>query len=324
MDNLRRFILVFTGVVFLALSISGFILADKYQEASSITKKDVTVDCDKYDASIEPFNDNILIIVGDKNNDSAEIVMVANVDTETLSLSFMYIPQDFKYTTDDRAGNLLNDKSMNEAADSLASFFNTTIDYYIHISPENFVNMVNAVDFDGIGIEYEIPVDLVYKSGAYNINLKKGMKFLTGEHALQLIQFYKTKDNNYSPELYEYYDGTDVKRIEASQKFLKNFIEQKFLNSDKDMFVQRFTDGLNPIVEGIKETDTNINGELLRKIGLLFNKINVDSIDYFMTDGDYIVSNEGSSWVYNNKAVNLLSGDHTDGKTVWEDKFSTD
>lgn len=323
MDNLRRFILVFVGVVFLALSISGFVLADKFQDASSVTKKDIEVSCDKYDPDIEPFNDNILIVIGDKNNDSSELVMVANVNTVTSSLSFMYIPLDFMYTSDDRAGDLLNDKSMNEAADSLASFFNTTIDYYIHITSKDFVDIVNAVDFDGIGVEHTIPVDLVYKSGSYNINLKGGTKYLTGEDALQLIQFYKTKNNTYDPDLYNYYDGTDTKRIEASQKFLHHLIEQKFLNADENTFVQKFTEALNPIIDGMEDTVTNIDSTIIRKLALLFNKMNANSINYFMADGDYTVFDEGS-WVYNNKVVNLISADHTDGKTVWEDKFSTD
>ena len=60
----RPSFLVYSKIVFLALSVSGFVLADKFQNASSVTKKDIEVSCDKYDPDIEPFNDNILIVIG--------------------------------------------------------------------------------------------------------------------------------------------------------------------------------------------------------------------------------------------------------------------
>ena len=64
----------------------------------------------------------------------------------------------------------------------------------IHI----FAEFINAFDRDSTGIDYTIPVDLKYVSGKYHIDLKKDTKKLTGSEALQLIQFYRTENNEYS------------------------------------------------------------------------------------------------------------------------------
>ncbi len=325
MDNLRRFLLVFVVAIFLTLSVSGAVLAVKYND-SYITKiQKVDVDAAVYDPNkanpslLEPFKDNILIIIGDKGNSETELVILANVNTEKSIMSFMFIPEDFKYETNERAGELLKDIGAAEAADSLSSFFNTTIDYYLHLSSKNFVKMVNALDFDDTGIEYEIPCDMTYKSGSYKIDLDKGVQKLDGDKALQLIQFYRTKNNTYPASMLEFYDGSKIKRIEASQRFFEELFKQKILIDKKD-YSEVFVERLMPVIE---DCDTNLEKLQITKFGNLLKEIPSNSIRYFVAGGDNTVI-DNASFVYNNKVLCLPSGDVRNGESVWEEYFITD
>ena len=92
MDNLRRFVLVFTVVIFFTIAICGFVLAKNYYE---ISKKDnVVLESDgtvfdpnaKDNLALDDFNENILLVVGDKEINANTVGVRSRVDGDIGSM----------------------------------------------------------------------------------------------------------------------------------------------------------------------------------------------------------------------------------------------
>ena len=188
MDNLRRFILVFTAIIFITLSVCGIVLANSYQKMAKTEEHDLTAPAPTYDprnnGTMGKLKENILFLVGDKDGTETELMFLMNVDSESSTVHFLYIPKDLKYAmSSDRSvgnmGNLLAKKgSASSVVDIVASFFEMSVNYYVQMPCEVFAEFVNAFDKDSTGIEYTIPADLKYGIGKYNIDLKKDTKKL--------------------------------------------------------------------------------------------------------------------------------------------------
>lgn len=263
MDNLRRFILVFTAIIFITLSVCGIVLANSYQKMAKTEEHDLTAPAPTYDprnnGTMGKLKENILFLVGDKDGTETELMFLMNVDSESSTVHFLYIPKDLKYAmSSDRSvgnmGNLLAKKgSASSVVDIVASFFEMSVNYYVQMPCEVFAEFVNAFDKDSTGIEYTIPADLKYGIGKYNIDLKKDTKKLGGREAMQLIQFYHTENDEYSAELMAYYDGSDVKRIQAAQSLLHSFLTQKVIKTGDETYEQTFADIALPFLENARQ-----------------------------------------------------------------------
>ena len=80
------------------------------------------------------------------------------------------------------------------------------------------------------GIKYNVPVDMKYDDVAQglHIDLKAGMQELDGAKAEQFVRFRKPNPDQELSEDYEnYYNGSDILRINAQQDFIKEVIRQK-------------------------------------------------------------------------------------------------
>lgn len=349
MDNLRRFILVFTAVIFLTLAICGFVLAKNYNETAKTEEVNLGVNTNIFDPNrpnetdLSVFNENILLVIGDKDGKASELTVLVNVNTETNELSFLYFPREFKYATiADRdvgiMGMLCNKKGISKAADVIASQYEITVDNYIYMPSSVFAEFIDAFAVDPNlpidpnptpapdggqviknGVEYSLYVDLKYVSGKYNIDLSRDTKVFTGSEALQLIQFYRTQNNEYSTEMLKYYDGTDSKRISAAQSFLHAFITQKLLKTGNAAFADEFASKTFAL---LAKCESNLTEQNLKQIGTLFTKINSDAIRYFKINGSDIYLDQHYI-VYNETINDLASNSMLDGATVLKENFFT-
>lgn len=345
MDNLRRFVLVFTAVIFLTLAVCGFILAKSYSDSSKNETVDLDVNANIYDpnkpedAALGKFNENILFIIGDKENPSSELTFLLNVNSDTNEISFMFLPKDLKYATlSDRTvgkyGVIYNKKSISKIADIIASQFEISVDYYIHMPSDRFIEFIDlfiesdnpntATTPDGElildstnAVEFELFVDLKYQSGKYNIDLNRNRKFFTGKEALQLIQFYKTQDNEYSPEMIKYYDGTDIKRIITAQAFFDAFISQKLIKTGNQAFADVFYSKLAPIIPLCETNLTELN---IKQFGSIFTRINPLDICYYYMNGTDQYSDQ-YYLVYNETVTDIKNNTVLDGAITLKDKF---
>ena len=352
MDNLRRFVLVFTVVIFFTIAICGFVLAKNYYETAKTESVILKSDADvhdpnaKDDLELENFNENILLIIGDKDGQPVELTMLMNVNTKTNELSFLYFPREFKYATladrkVDTMGVICNTKSISEAADVIASQYEIIVDNYIYMPTSVFSEFVDAFAVDPNlpidpnptadpnnpdaeiiknGVEYSIYVDLKYVAGKYNIDLSRDTKVFTGKEALQLIQFYRTQNNEYSTEMIKYYDGTDEKRIVAAQSFLQAFINQKLVKSGSETFIGEFSAKAFPL---LAKCETNMTETNMKQIGSLFTKVTPENIRYFKFNGDDLYLDK-HYLVYNETINDLQKNSMLDGATVLKDYFAAD
>ncbi len=329
MDNLRRFILVFTAIIFVTLSVCGIVLANSYQKMAKTEEHDLTAPAPTYDprnnGTMGKLKENILFLVGDKDGTETELMFLMNVDSESSTIHFLYIPKDLKYAmSSDRSvgnmGNLLAKKgSASSVVDIVASFFEMSVNYYVQMPCEVFAEFVNAFDKDSTGIEYTIPADLKYGIGKYNIDLKKDTKKLGGREAMQLIQFYRTENNEYSAELMAYYDGSDVKRIQAAQSLLHSFLTQKVIKTGDETYEQTFADIALPFLE---KCETNLTETHLKQIGGIFSKVSANAIKYYRFNGteQYL---EKYYLVYNEMCTDLTSNAVQESSIVIKEYFKT-
>lgn len=251
----------------------------------------------------------------------------------------MFLPKDLKYATlSDRTvgkyGVIYNKKSISKIADIIASQFEISVDYYVHIPSDRFIEFIDlfiesdnpntATTPDGElildstnAVEFELFVDLKYQSGRYNIDLNRNRKFFTGKEALQLIQFYKTQDNEYSPEMIKYYDGTDIKRIITAQAFFDAFISQKLIKTGNQAFVDVFYSKLAPI---IPLCETNLIDLNIKQFGSIFTRINPLDICYYYMNGTDQYSDQ-YYLVYNETVTDIKNNTVLDGAITLKDKF---
>lgn len=331
MDNLRRFIVVFTLIIFLTLSICGIVLANTYRKMAHTEEYSLDVSAPTYDpnhtvdSNKEVFRDNILFIVGDDDGTETELMVIVNVDSDTSSLNFMYIPKDMKFaTSNDRTvdimGNMLAKKgSTDTCANILSSFFEMNIAYYVQMPCNVFPDFINAFDTDGSGVSYKIPVDMKFVSGKYNIDLKKDTNVLHGNEALSLIQFYRTENDEYYGDMVQYYDGSDLMRINASQAFLSAFLSQKVIKTGNQAYPDTFTQMMRPFLE---RCVTNLTESDLHAIGKVLSTVNSSSVRYyrFVGNDQYM---DRYYIVYNEMCKNLISGSDVESSSVIRNDFKT-
>ncbi len=331
MDNLRRFLLVFIAVIFVTLSVCGIVLANSYQKMAKTEERNLTAAAPTFNPA-DPENgnsgnlkENILFLIGDKDGTETELLLLANVDSENASIHFLYIPKDLKYaiSSDSSVGNmgslLAKKNAASSVADIIASFFEISVNYYVQMPCEVFAEFVNAFDRDSSGIDYTIPVDLKYVSGKYSIDLKKDTNKLGGREAMQLIQFYRTENNEYSAELMAYYDGSDVRRIQTAQSLLHAFLSQKVIKTGDESYAQTFTDTALPF---LAKCDTNVTEAILKQIGEIFSKTNANGIKYYRFNGteQYL---EKYYLVYNQMCTDLTSNAVQESSIVCKEYFKT-
>ncbi|MEN8906457.1 MAG: LCP family protein, partial [Clostridiales bacterium] len=131
------------------------------------------------------------------------------------------------------------------------------------------------------GIEYDVPCRMYYSDPSQNlhIDLKKGEQTLDGESAEGLVRFRKRADNvKYSAEeLADYnkvYNGSDLKRMDVQQNFIKEVIKQKAsmatLNKINDILAIVF-----------KRLSTNITAKTTIQIGTNLGNMSSEKIKNF-------------------------------------------
>lgn len=113
MDNLRRFILVFVAIIFITLSVCGIVLADSYNKSARTEEKDLNVSAATFDPkadpnALNPIQENILFLVGDKDGGETELMLIANFNAKDSTVSFLYLPKDMKFAINSEkyVGNL--------------------------------------------------------------------------------------------------------------------------------------------------------------------------------------------------------------------------
>lgn len=284
--NKRRFFLLVTIIlsVFLFSAGSGILI---YSHSLSA----ITAFSDGSDGSENDFANllqevlgtkskavNFLIMVGDKTGANTDTMMVVNYHPSDSSVNILSIPRDTKVDIKGMSIPKINGVyAMKNGAtlllDTLYDMLGIKIKYYAHLDIKTFRQVIDELG----GVKYNVPVRMYYYDPVQNlkIDLQKGMQVLDGEKAEQFLRFRKQPDGvPYSKEMLQYYDGSDTKRIEAQQSFLKELIRQKVTLSNLPR--------LNNVVKIIFDNlDTNIPIEEVLNLLTNIGKFNSSKLKMF-------------------------------------------
>ncbi len=336
MDNLRRFLVVFTAMFFIAAAVCGFLLVQSYDDAQGEQTEHLTVSAPTYDpngdsiSSEGVFRENILCMVGDSGKNTPDLMFLLNVDSVSGNVSFLFIPQDMKYaiSQSNEVGTFGEYfgrnawSNTNKATTLLSSFLDIDIEYYFTLSTENFSKLLSTFSSEDQGVYLDIPVDMEYKKGSVDISFSKGTQYLTGVDVVKYIQFYQTMDGVYSAEMLPYYDGTDTKRIGQLQVLFDAIMRQKFTEASTPVYKDNFSELFFPYLD---KANTNLNGEHVDAIANVISTLKTGNINYFVLNGKTVYN--GNTYLeYNNTMRNFLleeSVSTVKGADVLASRFGT-
>jgi|GEM_PF-3238198 len=171
----------------------------------------------------EPIN---ILVLGKDNYKSTDTIILVNYDTVNAKLNILSVPRDTSVNIN-RSQTKLNTVYNNGGAELVVNTVNellkVNIKYYVILDIDSVKRFMDEID----GIDFNVATDMVYDDPIQNIhiNLKKGQNHLSGDQIVQFLLY--RKSNNRIQIDNGYYDGSDIKRIEAQQSMLKELIRQK-------------------------------------------------------------------------------------------------
>jgi LCP family protein required for cell wall assembly len=234
---------------------------------------------------------NILVLGNDSYRNTDAIALI-NYDPINTQLNILSIPRDTSVTLNGSQTKLslvYREGAPGATSKAVSNLLKVDIKYYVcfdTITAQKSIDLLDGVDFNSpVNLDYEDPMQDL------RIHIKKGQNHLTGKQAVEFMRF--RIPSRRTPSLLKYYDGSDIKRIEAQQNMIRALIEQK-LNI-------RYIAKINVLVEtALSGTETNFS--LGDALNLLKNipKLNPNDVNMFTLPGqwdssyNYTINNEAS------------------------------
>lgn len=224
---------------------------------------------------------NFLLFVGDKDETNTDFIALVNYNPEKKEFSVLSIPRDTRVPgvaiTFPKVNSLYfrnNGKEL--AVESISTMLKANVKYYVYINLSTFRKIIDLLD----GVDITVPVDLDYDDPVQDlhIHITKGFHHMDGKMAEEYLRFRKPNNNRYTEELLKYYDGSDLCRIKAQQKFMKELVKQKanMWNMTK----------INKILETVFDNlHTNANMSDFLSLAKTIPSISADRINLFMLPG---------------------------------------
>lgn len=343
--NLRKFYLIISITLALFLSVSGIVIvsnlnaaaADTVQETDEpytpeLNLDDVTTEPGSTnDSPIKPKPDfgeleskpitkskpvNILIVGGDSASGNTDTILVVNFNPMTSELNILSIPRDTRVKLNDEYHkiNFAYPSGGNKLIKSaIWELMGLNIDRYIFLDTSAFRDIIDVLG----GVEYDVPVDMKYVDEAQNlyIDIKAGKQTLDGTKAEHFVRFRQPNTYEGLPDNYtDYYSGSDIKRINAQQSFIRELIRQKTTLSN----LPRVFSVLDIIFDRVK-TDFSLD-EIL---GYSYNidSISMERVKTFVLSGsDSIID---GIWFFEFNNALLYQGANYDAASVIQKFFKS-
>lgn len=280
--NFRKFCFNLTLIVLAVLLCSGagilYYTSSHYVDTSadlSDESNPINPIFEPFLKSKEPFN--ILVLGGDKVAHNSDTMMLVNFDPATVKVNIMSIPRDTKVTIENKTRKInyaFPHGGIDLAVQTVSELLDVNIKYYVFVDTSAFVKIIDLLG----GVDYYIPADMDYDDPTQNlhIHLKKGQQTLDGKKAEQFVRF--RHPNKWTKELRQYYDGSDLKRTEAQQNFLKELMRQK-LNI-------QYLPKLNSIINvAFESVETNFTLSEIVKLTGYISKFKIDNVTFIPMPG---------------------------------------
>lgn len=295
--NTRKFYLIISIILSIFLFAGGtFALAYIAHEGDDSQEGFIGDVLDSFRADKNPIN--FLLLGGDYVNGNTDTIMLVNLNPSTGKLNLLSIPRDSKVHVKGSSLPKINSAypigGPDLAIKTVSDFLGVNIKHYVYIDTSAFRLIIDKLG----GIDYYVPVDMKRDDPVQNlhINLKKGQQHLDGEKAEQFMRFREYNDGTVN----KYYDGSDIKRIEAQQGFIKALIDQKVTISN----LPKLKGVLNIVFNKIK---TDMKLDEVMKLAQCLGKISTSNMSTYTLPGHD--SNEPNGWFYvidMNKASDII------------------
>ncbi|HHW00388.1 MAG TPA: LCP family protein [Clostridiaceae bacterium] len=286
--NLRRFYFTMTSILSIFLFAIGSIMLG-YISTLSETDFDFPGIGDKknvFGELLSPFTVtkepvNFVLVASDKWSGNTDTIMLVNVNPNTSEISIMSIPRDTKVNVSGLSIPKINAIYASKGGpaklvSTLSDMLDINIKYYVHV---NIKTVREIIDLLG-GVEIDVPPGMDYDDPlqGLHIHLKPGRRRLNGEEAEQFLRFRQANSMSKNKELLKYYDGSDLKRIEMQQYFVKELIKQKA----NILYLPKINDIVNTVYENL---DTNITMNEVTKLIKSLTSFKPDKVKFFTLPG---------------------------------------
>ncbi len=289
--NLRKFYFIITVIVTAFLFIAGIVVMryinDSIQDDALSANANSSIN-DIFKPFIRakgPFN--VLILGGDKVNKNSDTMMLLNFDADTGKINVMSIPRDTKVKIENsyrKINYAYPHGGVDLSVQTVSELLDVNIKYSVFVDTTAFRKIIDLLG----GVEINVQANMDYDDPTQNlhIHLKKGLRTLNGDESEQFIRF--RQPNRWTKEIRKYYDGSDLKRIEAQQYFVKELVRQKA--------TLQYITRMNSIIDVIfKNIETNFTLNEIVKLSGLVSKINGESVNFIAMPG---TTYDSSPWYY--------------------------
>ncbi|MCX8131830.1 MAG: LCP family protein [Clostridia bacterium] len=289
--NIRKFALLTSTVVMIFLFATGIFVLN-YLSSSTVSAAK-TGNKNVLGGILEGIKEiqepvNILVLGGDKVNGNTDTIMLVNYDPSSTKVNVISIPRDTKVYIEEKERKInfaYPHGGAKLAVETVSGLLQANIKYFVYIDTSVFRKIIDKLG----GIEdFYVPQDLNYDDDAQNlhIHLKKGLQDLDGDKAEQYMRY-----RGYGRKATEFYDGSDIKRIDAQQNLIKELIKQK-----ANMFyIHKFNDVVTDIFDSL---ETNMM--LSKLIGLAQNigSFKSENVSFYTLPGSSKYSNGVSYFIH--------------------------
>ena len=336
MDNLRRFLLTLSVVVFLAICVGGYITALKYdpkeiqQEPGNPTPLSAVGNV--YDAEKNQFENlfdgNVLYIVTPVRKQAAVNFVISHYDPKTKDLRYLIIPDSIK-TVDHEASNkvlTLGEYFSRHGGEGTAKYLTSMLEIDIPCytvltfdTLSEWISEINSVKCD---LPYPIKFidtdtsDIDYSTG---INYPQGISTLSGDSAVNMIKFIGDAGAHLSSDIVSYYNDADPQEVHSAMSndfiyfMLKGFTDNTLVPENQSEFRNWF--------ETFTEVyDNNMKSENLEGMCYGLDQINHNQVKYYLVIGDY-QWNQEFYILYNNTLKDLSTGSEIAANTILDYQF---
>ena len=158
-----------------------------------------------------------LVVASDQSSGNADTIMVITFDTINSKVGIVSIPRDTLINPEDGYSSYpkINStylRGIDNLTGAVSNLLGIPIDFYVTVSVEGFVAIIDAID----GIDFDIPVHMSYDDPLQNLHIhfEPGLAHLDGKDALKVCRL---RDNNDGTLAYPDYD---IGRTRTQQKLL--------------------------------------------------------------------------------------------------------
>lgn len=296
--NFRKFYLIITSTLSIFMFLLGILTLSYIVLSEDTVTASKTPDNSLIEEILSPYkmnreSINILLLGGDKVNNNTDTIMLVNFNPATAETKILSIPRDTKIKLKGSTSkiNAAYPRGGGElAVDAVSNLLGVEIKHYVYIDTSVFRKTIDILD----GVDYYVPVDMDYDDPLQklHIHIKKGEQHFNGTKAEQFMRYRQGNKKTVN----KYYDGSDLKRIDAQQNFIKEVIRQKA----NVFYITKMSEILNVVFKNI-DTDMSIN-DILQLSNNLGN-LKADEIKMFKLPGEsvydvawyYIINEEETS-----------------------------